>query len=124
MSSKSVPVEVIEVPDDDPDDFPDSGPQNPVEAQSYRDKINDIMETFGNLLADDCKDALRSSMAARPRKLAPHLRSGPSSCPSYCQVKCTWVALAEPPKGNKRGPTPVHEGDVAGDDPDLPPTKK
>ena len=57
MSSK--PVEIIEVPDDDPDDFPDSGPQNPVEAQSYRDKIDVIMDTFSNLLADDRKDALR-----------------------------------------------------------------
>ena len=55
ITSKSAPVEVIEVPDDDPDDFPNSGPQNPVEAQSYRDKIDDIMETFGDLLADDCK---------------------------------------------------------------------
>ena len=32
MASKQPPV--IEVPDDN---FPDSGPQNPVEAQSYRD---------------------------------------------------------------------------------------
>ena len=50
MSSKSTPTEVIEVPDDDPDDFPNSGPQNPAEAQSYRDKIDDIMETFGQPL--------------------------------------------------------------------------
>ena len=64
MSSKSAPVEIIEVPDDDPDDFPNSGPQNPVEAQSYRDKIDDIMETFGDLLADDCKDALRSTITS------------------------------------------------------------
>ena len=62
MSSKSAPIEVIEVPDDDPDDFPDSGPQNPADAQSYRDKIDDIMETFSNLLADDRKDALRSTV--------------------------------------------------------------
>ena len=57
MSSK--PVEIINVPDDDPDDFPDSGPQNPVEAQSYRDKIDVIMDTFSDLLADDHKDTLR-----------------------------------------------------------------
>ena len=25
-------LEIIEVPDDDPNDFPNSGPQNPVEA--------------------------------------------------------------------------------------------
>ena len=62
MSSKSAPIEVIEVPDDDPDDFPDSGPQNPVEAQSYRDKIDGIMEKFSDLLADDCKDTLRSTV--------------------------------------------------------------
>ena len=53
MTSKGTPVEVIEVPDDDPDDFPDSGPQNPAEAQMYRDKIDEIMETFSDLLADD-----------------------------------------------------------------------
>ena len=57
MASKQ--IEIIKVPDDDPDDFPDSGPQNPVEAQSYRDKIDGIMDTFSDLLADDCKDALR-----------------------------------------------------------------
>ena len=42
---------IIKVPDDD--DFPDSGPQNPVEAQSYRDKLNAIMDTFSDLLVDD-----------------------------------------------------------------------
>ena len=57
MASKQ--VEIIEVPDDDPDDFPDSGPQNPVEAQSYRDKLDTIMDAFSNLLADDRKDTLR-----------------------------------------------------------------
>ena len=62
MTSKSTPIEVIEVPDEDPDDFPDSGPQNPVDGQTYRDKIDEIMETFSNLLADDCKDALRSTI--------------------------------------------------------------
>ena len=72
MSSKSAPVEIIKVPDDDPDDFPDSGPQNPVEAQSYRDKIDDIMETFGNLLADDCKDALRSTIMSLKKLMVKH----------------------------------------------------
>ena len=53
MTSKGTPIEVIEVPDEDPDDFPDSGPQNPVEAQMYRDKIDEIMETFNDLLANN-----------------------------------------------------------------------
>ena len=60
MASKQ--PEIIEVPDDD--DFPDSGPQNPVEAQSYRDKLNAIMDTFSDLLADNCKDALRSTVTS------------------------------------------------------------
>ena len=72
MSSKSAPVEVIKVPDDDPDDFPNSGPQNPVEAQSYRDKIDDIMETFTDLLADDCKDALRSTIMSLKKLMVKH----------------------------------------------------
>ena len=73
MSSKSTPVEVIEVPDDDPDDFPNSGTQNPVEAQSYRDKI-DIMETFGDLLADNHKDALRSTVTSLKKLMVKHWR--------------------------------------------------
>ena len=50
MASRDEP---IEVPDVDPDDFPDSGPQNLAEAQMYHDKIDEIMMTFSDLLADD-----------------------------------------------------------------------
>ena len=53
MTSKGTPTELIEVPDDDPDDFPETGPQNPAEAQMYRDKIDKIMVTFSDLLAND-----------------------------------------------------------------------
>ena len=45
--------EVIDIPDDDPNDFPDLDPQNPAEAQSYKDKIDIIMDTFSELLQDD-----------------------------------------------------------------------
>ena len=72
MTSKSAPVEVIEVPDEDPDDFPDSGPQNPAEAQSYRDKIDEVMETFSDLLADDRKDALRSTVMSLKKLMVKH----------------------------------------------------
>ena len=70
MASKQ--VEIIKVPDDDPDDFPNSGPQNPVEAQSYRDKIDVIMDTFSNLLADNCKDALRSTVTSLKKLMVKH----------------------------------------------------
>ena len=72
MTSKGTPIEVIEVPDDDPDDFPDSGPQNPAEAQMYRDKINEIMATFNNLLANDRKDALRSTVTLLKKLMVKH----------------------------------------------------
>ena len=68
MASKQ--TEIIEVPDDD--DFPDSGPQNPVEAQSYRDKLDVIMNTFSDLLADDCKDALRSTIMSLKKLMVKH----------------------------------------------------
>ena len=70
MASKQ--VEIIEVPDDDPDDFPDSGPQNPVEAQSYRDKIDTIMDMFNDLLADDHKDALRLTITSLKKLMVKH----------------------------------------------------
>ena len=72
MISKSTPVEVIEVPDEDPDDFPDSGPQNPVETQTYRDKIDKIMEMFSDLLGDDCKHALRPTIMSLKRLMVKH----------------------------------------------------
>ena len=70
MASKQ--VEIIKVPDDNPDDFPNSGPQNPVEAQSYRDKIDAIMDTFSDLLADDCKDTLRSTITSLKKLMVKH----------------------------------------------------
>ena len=68
MASKQ--VEIIKVPDDD--DFPNSGPQNPVEAQSYRDKIDAIIDAFSDLLADDCKDALRSTVTSLKKLMVKH----------------------------------------------------
>ena len=62
--------EIIEVPDDD--DFPDSGPQNPVEAQSYRDKLDAIMNTFSDLLVDDHKDALRLTVMSLKKLMVKH----------------------------------------------------
>ena len=69
MASKQPAV--IEVPDDD---FPDSGPQNPVEAQSYRDQLDAIMSTFIDLLADDWKDALRSTIMSLKKLMVKHWR--------------------------------------------------
>ena len=62
---------VIKVPDDD---FPNSGPQNPVEAQSYRDQLDAIMSTFSDLLADDWKDALRSTIMSLKKLMVKHWR--------------------------------------------------
>ena len=70
MASKQ--IEIIKVPDDDPDNFPNSGPQNPVEAQSYRDKIDGIMDTFRDLLADNCKDALRLTVRSLKKLMVKH----------------------------------------------------
>ena len=67
MASKQPAV--IEVPDDN---FPDSGPQNPVEAQSYRDQLDAIMSMFSDLLADDCKDALRSTITSLKKLMVKH----------------------------------------------------
>ena len=70
MASKQ--PEIIEVPDDDPDDFPDSEPQNPVEAQSYRDKLDAIMNAFSDLLVGDHKDALRLTITSLKKLMVKH----------------------------------------------------
>ena len=66
-----------------------------------------------------------SSMVAPPRRLALHLRCGPNSSPSCCQVKFTSVDPLEPPKENESCPTPwpMRETWVVTALP-LPPTKK
>ena len=69
MASRDKP---IVVPDDDPDDFPDSEPQNPAEAQTYHDKIDEIMVMFSDLLADDQKDALRSTITSLKKLMVKH----------------------------------------------------
>ena len=43
-----------------------------MEAQSYRDKLNAIMDTFSNLLADNCKDALRSTITSLKKLMVKH----------------------------------------------------
>ena len=68
MASKQ--PEIIKVPDDN--DFPDSGPQNPVEAQSYRDKLDAIMDMFSDLLVGDRKDALRSTITSLKKLMVKH----------------------------------------------------
>ena len=68
MASKQ--PEIIKVLNDD--DFPDSGPQNPVEAQSYRDKLDAIMNTFSDLLVDNRKDTLRSTVTSLKKLMVKH----------------------------------------------------
>ena len=72
MTSRDAPIEVIEVPDVDPDDFLDSGPQNLAEAQTYCNKIDEIMMMFSDLLADTRKDALRSTITSLKKLMAKH----------------------------------------------------
>ena len=67
MASKQPAV--IEVPDDD---FPNFGPQNPVEAQSYRDQLDAIMSTFSDLLVDNWKDALKSTVTSLKKLMVKH----------------------------------------------------
>ena len=72
MAQSGMDPEVIEVPDIDPDDFPDSGPQNLAKAQTYHDNIDDIMMMFSDLLVDDRKDALRSTITSLKKLMAKH----------------------------------------------------
>ena len=72
MAQSGMDPEVVEIPDVDPDNFPDSGPQNPVKAQIYHDKIDQIMTMFSDLLADDRKDMLRSTISSLRKLMVKH----------------------------------------------------
>ena len=67
--------EVIDIPDEgDEGDFPEAGPQNPVEAKSYMDKLDNIFSTMDDLLQDDRKDMLHIMVVALKRVMAKHLK--------------------------------------------------
>ena len=72
MASRDTPIEVIEVPDIDPDDFLDSGSQILAEAQTYHDKMDEIMMMVSDLLADNRKDALRSTITSLKKLMVKH----------------------------------------------------
>ena len=43
-----------------------------IQAQSYRDKIDAIMDAFSYLLADDHKDALRLTVTSLKKLMVKH----------------------------------------------------
>ena len=45
-----------------------------MEAQSYRDQLDAIMSTFSDLLVDDRKDALRSTITSLKKLMVKHWR--------------------------------------------------
>ena len=75
MAEGGAKHDVIEVPDDDPEDFPNSGPQNLTEAQTYHDKIDQIMDTFSKMLDNDQKDALRQTVTSLKKLMAKHWKA-------------------------------------------------
>ena len=73
-------VDIIDILDEEPDDWPKAGPQNPMEAKGYMDKIDDIMKTFSILLEDDRKDAIRLMVILLKKLMAKHWSPGRCQC--------------------------------------------
>ena len=72
MASQAGEKEVIVIPEEDPDDWPDVGPQNPEEADSYVEKINNIFETMVENVSHDKKDTLPSAMRSLKKLMSRH----------------------------------------------------
>ena len=72
MASQAGEKEVIVVPEEDPDDWPDVGPQNPEEADSYIEKINNIFETMVENVSHNKKDTLPSAMRNLKKLMSRH----------------------------------------------------
>ena len=105
MASRDAPIEVIEVPDVNPDAFPDSGSQNLAEAQTYCDTIDEIMITFSDFLVDN---SVRYRVPKFPHSSAtfniisgsriltsPEVLQGAlgdSTCPTQCSQPCPMPA--------------------------------
>ena len=72
MASQAGEKEVIVVPEEDRDDWPDVGPQNLEEADSYIEKINNILETMVENVSHDKKDALPSAVRSLKKLMSQH----------------------------------------------------
>ena len=62
----------IVIPEEDPDDWPDVGPQNPEEAVSYIEKVNNIFEMMAENVLHDKKDALPSAVRSLKKLMSRH----------------------------------------------------
>ena len=61
MASRDAPIEVSE---EEEDQWVGGRPQNPEEVRSYCEKVDTVFETFGELLANDVKDALQKTVTS------------------------------------------------------------
>ena len=75
MASRDEPIKVSE---EEEEQLVGTGPQNPEEARSYREKVNMVFNTCGELLTGNVKDALQKMVASLKRVM----------------VKC-WGGMAE-----------------------------
>ena len=53
---------VIDLIEEDEEEWPDTGAQNPEEAQQYVDRINNIFDHLSELIHDDKKDTLGTTI--------------------------------------------------------------
>ena len=53
---------MIELLDEEEEEWPDAGAQNPEEAQQYVNKINNIFDHLSELIHEDKKDALGTTI--------------------------------------------------------------
>ena len=61
MASEDAPP-VIDLLEEEEEEWPDAGAQNPEEAQQYVDRINNIFNHLSELIHEDKKDALGTTI--------------------------------------------------------------
>ena len=69
MASKDAPVEISE---EEEDQWVGARPQNPKEVKRYHEKVDTVFEMFGELLANDVKDALQKMVTSLKKVMVKH----------------------------------------------------
>ena len=72
MAEGGAEIETITIPNDPDDDWPSGGPQNLREVEAYAEKVNQIFEDLGELLHEDNKDTLPSTIHRLKRHMEYH----------------------------------------------------
>ena len=97
---------IIDLLEEEEEEWPDAGAQNPEEAQQYVDRINNIFDHLSELIHEDKKDALGTTIPKLQEvdheAVGNDGRCGHRHCPLYNKGSHHSLSPTTPHQGRSR----------------------